>query len=35
MNFNWMIYRELNQDLQKYGLKTKKEYEFHYIYIGK
>ena len=35
MIFNWIIYRELNEDLIKAGLKTKIDYERHYINHGK
>jgi GR25 family glycosyltransferase involved in LPS biosynthesis len=31
MSFNWEIYRELNPDLEKAGLKTKQDFERHYI----
>jgi glycosyl transferase family 25 len=31
MKFNWQIYRELNPDLVKAGLKTKNDFERHYI----
>ena len=35
MNFSWDIYRELNPDLIKAGLKTKSEFENHYIVNGR
>ena len=35
MSFNWEIYRELNPDLVKAGLKTKQDFEQHYIDNGK
>lgn len=35
MNFSWEIYKELNPDLIKVGLKTKSEFETHYIENGK
>jgi hypothetical protein len=35
MNFSWIIYRELNRDLITAGLKTKEEYERHFIRHGK
>jgi hypothetical protein len=35
MSFDWMIYRELNADLVKCGLRTKQEYERHYAIHGK
>jgi hypothetical protein len=34
MNFNWKIYKELNNDLENFGLKTKKDYETHYLQHG-
>jgi hypothetical protein len=34
MNFNWEIYKELNPDLTKAGLKTKQEFENHYKNYG-
>lgn len=34
MNFDWEIYRELNPDLTKAGLKTKQEFEKHYLVHG-
>jgi hypothetical protein len=35
MNFIWEIYRELNPDLPRAGLKTKTDYELHYIKHGR
>jgi GR25 family glycosyltransferase involved in LPS biosynthesis len=35
MSFNWEVYKELNQDLEKAGLKTKYDFERHYIVHGK
>ena len=35
MNFSWEIYKELNPDLINVGLKTKSEFETHYIENGK
>ena len=35
MNFDWMIYRELNTDLVKSGLRTQRDYEWHYTVHGK
>ena len=35
MSFNWEMYRELNPDLVKAGLRTKQQYERHYMMYGK
>ena len=35
MSFNWKIYKELNPDLEKAGLKTKQDFERHYIIHAK
>jgi hypothetical protein len=35
MSFNWINYKALNPDLANSGLKTRKEYERHYITRGK
>ena len=35
MSFNWEIYMELNPDLVKIGLRTKQQYERHYMMYGK
>ena len=35
MNFNPEIYKELNTDLEKFGLKTRKDYENHFSQCGK
>lgn len=34
MSFNWEIYRELNPDLTKAGLKSKEQFENHYKIYG-
>lgn len=34
MSFNWELYRNLNPDLTKAGLKTKQDFERHYINYG-
>ena len=34
MSFNWELYRNLNPDLIKAGLKTKQEFERHYLNHG-
>lgn len=33
--FNWITYKKLNLDLQHAGLKTKQEFEKHWINYGK
>ena len=33
--FNWITYKKLNLDLQQVGLKTKQEFEKHWIDYGK
>lgn len=35
MSYNWVIYKELNQDLVKCGLQTKQQYDRHYMMYGK
>jgi hypothetical protein len=35
MSFNWIIYKELNPDLEKAGLKTDQEFERHYLVHGR
>lgn len=35
MNFNWQIYRELNPDLERVGLKTQSDFVNHYMIHGK
>jgi hypothetical protein len=35
MNFNWEIYRELNHDLIRAGLRTKQQYDRHYMMYGR
>ena len=35
MNFVWEIYKELNPDLIRVGLRTKQQYERHYMMYGK
>ena len=35
MSFDWQIYRELNTDLAKYGLRTQRDYEKHFAMYGK
>lgn len=35
MSFDWLIYRELNTDLSKYGLRTQRDYQMHYQIYGK
>ena len=35
MSFDWLIYRELNSDLSKYGLRTQRDYQMHYQMHGK
>lgn len=35
MSFNWEVYKELNLDLEKAGLKTKQDFERHYIVHAK
>jgi hypothetical protein len=34
MSFNWEIYRDLNPDLSRAGLKTKQDFENHYSMYG-
>jgi hypothetical protein len=34
MSFNWEIYKELNPDLIRVGLKTKQQFERHYMMYG-
>ena len=35
MSFNWEIYKELNPDLIRSGLRTKQQYDRHYMMYGK
>ena len=35
MSFDWMVYRELNTDLAKSGLRTQRDYEWHFSVHGK
>jgi glycosyl transferase family 25 len=35
MSFNWVIYRELNPDLIRAGLRTKQQYDRHYMMYGR
>lgn len=35
MSFNWLIYKELNPDLKSAGLKTKGDFERHFLVHGK
>lgn len=35
MSFNWLLYKELNPDLTSAGLKTKSDFERHFVVHGK
>jgi len=35
MSFDWIVYRELNTDLAKSGLRTQRDYEWHFSVHGK